>query len=126
MNWIRPQEYWRYTVRATIPRATYSATLRIGRENPAPPGADAIIISTPGTCATAAVANCAAVWEYTPLTGAQLPDAVLLLKGVFPAAAAKGYYQYAAVSDPAGVVELNAGDHCLQVCSVYSMKYTVV
>jgi hypothetical protein len=121
MNWIRAQEYWRYTVRATIPRATYSATLRIGRENPAPAGPDAIIISTPGTCATAAVADCAAAWQYTALSGAQSPDAVLLLKAVFPAAAAKGYYKYANVADPAGVVELNAGDHCLQVCSMYAL-----
>eukprot|EP00611_Tribonema_gayanum_P031384 TRINITY_DN9064_c0_g1_i1.p1 TRINITY_DN9064_c0_g1~~TRINITY_DN9064_c0_g1_i1.p1 ORF type:complete len:433 (-),score=112.13 TRINITY_DN9064_c0_g1_i1:929-2077(-) len=119
LNWIAAGEWWRYTVTAATPQATYSAAMSAGREVPTPDaGPMALVLTVPGACAATEPLDCGAKYNYGPR--ATPADPALLLSVVFPAALADGYYTYQTIGSGAdGVpVEMGAGQHCIQVTHV--------
>eukprot|EP00611_Tribonema_gayanum_P016686 TRINITY_DN29087_c0_g1_i1.p1 TRINITY_DN29087_c0_g1~~TRINITY_DN29087_c0_g1_i1.p1 ORF type:complete len:274 (-),score=47.89 TRINITY_DN29087_c0_g1_i1:333-1154(-) len=117
VNWIAAGEWWRYSVTARIPRATYSASLVAGRATGAVGVSPmALILTVPGNCAASDPLDCEAEYEYGDR---KMPSApALFLAAYFPAGLAQGYYAYQTLVSGGEVVQLDAGQHCLQVCAL--------
>lgn len=106
MNWIGAGEFFKYTVDANFD-GMYKTTMHIGMAvAPLLAGQPvATIIAQEGvSCAKAKPVDC-----VKPAVGT-----VVMLKAIFPAAEATGYYDYKPITGPAA--KLKKGPTCLTMC----------